>query len=332
MATLDEAECVRRVLLSEGGYVNDPRDPGGPTNMGITLRDARLHWKADATAEDVRNMPRSVAVSIFQSKYWAALRCDELPAGVDYTVLDYGVHSGIARSAHVLRRVLGLPLGDGRVSDEVIETLRHVNPVHVVDAINDERMAFLRHLPTWGTYGRGWTPRVASVRSYSEHLASEGHPTLAPSAHYCGPDLAGKAYGGDDPHPGARCVLEPDKPKNEPQSESVVRQNEQPATQVPPTSPEAPKPPSMLKSKTGWAAVFLGSSGAADLLDKANDIASKLSIAKFNLSELHAADVAVWLFHHPSVLLPFAMVACAAFVWADHRKYKRLLAAAQGTQ
>src|SRR5579863_3816769 len=94
----DYGECERRILLSEGGYTNDPRDPGGPTNWGITLADARLHWKPDATAEDVRAMPREVAERIWKEKYWDALNCAALPHGVDYTVFDYGGNSGIGRS------------------------------------------------------------------------------------------------------------------------------------------------------------------------------------------------------------------------------------------
>ena len=60
---------VYGALLSEGGYSNDPRDPGGPTNWGITLADARVHWKPDAAA-DVRTMPRSVAEAIYKAEYW----------------------------------------------------------------------------------------------------------------------------------------------------------------------------------------------------------------------------------------------------------------------
>jgi len=83
--------------------------PGGPTNFGITIADYRAYVKPDATAEDVRNMRVDEAKRIYRKHYWDAQRCDELPAGVDYSLYDYGVNSGIGRSGKVLRRVVGLP-------------------------------------------------------------------------------------------------------------------------------------------------------------------------------------------------------------------------------
>ena len=105
-STYDEA--LRRLLAHEGGYVNHPSDPGGPTNFGITLADYRRYRKPDATVADVRAMKVDEAKAIYRAKYWNAQRCDELPAGVDYSIFDYGVNSGVGRSGKVLRRVVGL--------------------------------------------------------------------------------------------------------------------------------------------------------------------------------------------------------------------------------
>jgi hypothetical protein len=96
------------------------------------------------------------------------------------------------------------------------------------------------------------------------------------------------------------------------------------------TPAEAPPgPPSMLTSKTGWAAIGLGGSGALDGLNQANAYAAQISTAKFNLQQLNVADVCSWLIHHPIVFLPVVVIAAACFVWEDHKKYKRLLHEAQ---
>ena len=181
-STYDEA--LRRLLAHEGGYTNHPSDPGGPTNYGITIHDYRKYVKPNATAADVRAMPVDEAKSIYRSKYWNAQRCDGLPAGVDYSVFDYGVNSGIGRSGKVLRRVVGLPDTTYVVTDEVLRAVAKRDPKAIIIAINDERLAFLKRLKTWPVFGRGWGTRVAGVRAVSLRMAGESvaAPSIVPSA------------------------------------------------------------------------------------------------------------------------------------------------------
>ncbi|MBV8746707.1 MAG: glycoside hydrolase family 108 protein [Xanthobacteraceae bacterium] len=164
-------QCLQRVLTHEGGYTNDPRDPGGPTNFGITIYDYRKYAKPGATAADVQRMSLAEAKSIYRSKYWDALCCDDLPAGVDYTLFDYGVNSGIGRAGKVVRRVLGLSDADWRVNADVIGALKKSEPNKVIVAINDERLQFLKSLRTWNAFGVGWGRRVADVKAFSLELA-----------------------------------------------------------------------------------------------------------------------------------------------------------------
>ena len=165
MAASSYDEALARLLVHECGFSNHPSDPGGPTNWGITIFDARAYWKKDATAADVRDMPVEVAKDIYRSKYWGAMRCDELPAGIDYAAFDYGVNSGIGRSGRVLRRVIGLTGETSAITDEVIATANRCNAAVVIDAICDERLAFLQGLRTWPTFGNGWGRRVREVRA-----------------------------------------------------------------------------------------------------------------------------------------------------------------------
>jgi len=157
-------EAIRRVLASEGGYVNHPSDPGGPTNFGITIADYRKYVKADATAADVRAMKVDEAKAIYREKYWVAIRCDELPAGVDYCLFDYAVNSGTGRAPKVLQRVLGTSVS-GRVDDATLAAARGRDARALVQAICDERLRFLQGLKTWPVFGKGWSRRVGEVRS-----------------------------------------------------------------------------------------------------------------------------------------------------------------------
>ena len=172
MAATSYDAALARLLVHEGGYTNHPADPGGPTNFGITIYDYRKYVKPGASAADVKAMKVEAAKAIYRAKYWDAQRCDELPAGVDDCVFDYGVNSGIGRSGKVLRRVLGVPDNDWRTSDAVLAALRLRDPAKVIDAICDERLRFLRSLKTWPVFGKGWGARVAEVRAYAHQLAA----------------------------------------------------------------------------------------------------------------------------------------------------------------
>jgi lysozyme family protein len=177
--------ALRRLLAHEGGYTNHPSDPGGPTNFGITIVDYRKYVKPDATAADVKAMTLDEAKRIYRAKYWDAQRCDELPAGVDYAVFDYGVNSGIGRSGKVLRRCLQMPDDTGAVTDVVI-AVSTIDPAKLVAAICDERLRFLQRLKTWDVFGKGWGRRVAEVKATSLALAAgapvKGKAARAPAA------------------------------------------------------------------------------------------------------------------------------------------------------
>lgn len=146
--------------LSEGGYVNDPDDPGGPTDRGITQRTFDA-WNAahGRPARPVRGITKAEADEILGAQYLDSVRFDDLPSGVDYAVADYAVNSGPGRAAKVLQRILGVP-DDGVIGAVTLAALAQRNPEDVIIAICQERMRFMRRLPTWRRFGRGWTMRV----------------------------------------------------------------------------------------------------------------------------------------------------------------------------
>ncbi len=183
MAAQSYDESLRRLLISEGGYTNHPADPGGPTNFGITIADYRKYTKPNATAADVKAMKVEEAKAIYKVKYWAAQRCDELPAGVDYAIFDYGVNSGIGRSGKVLRRSLRMADDTSAISDGVIAAANSVNVPALIAAICDERLRFLKSLKTWPVFGGGWGRRVAEVKLAALAMSQNQkpiEPTLAP--------------------------------------------------------------------------------------------------------------------------------------------------------
>ena len=152
--------AISQVFKDEGGYTNESTDPGGPTNWGITIHDARQYWKPDATSEDVRNMPKSVAEDIYSKHYADPVHYDSLPAGVDYSVLDFAINSGISKSIKTLQEIVNVPI-DGTIGPITLQATNAKDSKTLVEEIWDKRLAFdksLTHL--WPVYGRGWTARI----------------------------------------------------------------------------------------------------------------------------------------------------------------------------
>lgn len=164
--------ALARLLAHEGGYTNHPDDPGGPTNFGITIADYRRYVKAGASAADVRAMTLEEAKAIYRSRYWDALACDALPAGLDYAVFDYGVNSGISRSAKVLQRLLGVA-ADGAIGPVTLAAANARAARDLIAAICDERLRFLQSLRTWPVFGKGWGRRVADVKQAALAMAAQ---------------------------------------------------------------------------------------------------------------------------------------------------------------
>lgn len=173
-------EAITRVLKSEGGYVNNPRDPGGPTNYGVTLAVYRQNGHPNATAADVRAMSLDEAKRIYKLRYATPVHYDEDPAGLDYTLLDYAVNSGTGRANKVVRRVCGLP--DNAAWPALFDALAKRDTKSVISAVNAERLKFLQSLSTWPTFGKGWGVRVRSVNDCSLHMADVPISEVRPSA------------------------------------------------------------------------------------------------------------------------------------------------------
>lgn len=174
-------KCLQEILRHEGGYVNDKRDPGGETNMGISKRSYHN--------EDIRNMTRARAAVIYRRDYWDAVRGDDLPAGLDLVAFDAAVNSGVSRGAKWLQGALGVS-ADGKIGPQTIAAAQAANAEAVVDRAVDARLAFLRRLSTWGTFGKGWTRRVESVRDLATDMASQPVAST-PAASKKSPSLIG---------------------------------------------------------------------------------------------------------------------------------------------
>ncbi len=171
--------CLAFTLAQEGGYVDDPHDPGGATNMGVTLATLR-HWGHDPALgpADVRAMTRQTAAAVYRALYWNALRGDSLPPGVDLSAFDFGVNAGTRRSAELLQRALGLADDqvDGCVGPETLRAAAAAGAAALIGALAERQAAYYRGLAEFDRYGRGWLDRTRR-REQAARAMLQGAPS-----------------------------------------------------------------------------------------------------------------------------------------------------------
>ena len=146
------------LLEHEGGFVNHPDDPGGITNLGVTKRTYDEFYGTDIDEEGMRKLTRADVEPIYWKNYWLANKCHELPPGVDWMVMDWGVNSGPARAAKALQRAVGA-LEDVAIGPQTLEAVKASNRMDIIEQMANDREAFYRSLSHFDTFGRGWLRR-----------------------------------------------------------------------------------------------------------------------------------------------------------------------------
>ena len=156
-------KCFQLVLEDEGKYVNDPRDPGGRTNLGVTQRAWEAFLNRDVTEAEMRSLTPEAVKGFYRTQYWDKIKGDQLPLGVDYAAFDFAVNSGTGRSAKYLQEIAGVT-ADGVIGPKSIEALVACDYKQIIDSISNMRLDFLKRLPTFKVYGKGWSARVSRVK------------------------------------------------------------------------------------------------------------------------------------------------------------------------
>jgi len=142
----------------EGGYANDPADPGGETNFGICKRSY--------PDVDIKNLTKDGAKAIYARDYWAPIHGDELPDVVALVTFDCAINQGVGTAAKVLQEALlnqgRLPEDaiDGRLGPQTLEALKPADPLWLATDMIFLRLGRYLDLKTWGNFGKGWARRM----------------------------------------------------------------------------------------------------------------------------------------------------------------------------
>lgn len=157
------------ILHHEGGYVNHPKDPGGETNLGVTKR-VYEEWcmSNDLIQKDMKDLEVADVGPIYKENYWDRVKGDDLPAGLNLCVFDFGVNAGPGRAAKYLQALIGTTV-DGGIGPNTLKCVEEYVDEHglqeTIEAYQKDRQSYYEELSTFETFGRGWTRRVEETTS-----------------------------------------------------------------------------------------------------------------------------------------------------------------------
>lgn len=155
---MDFDKAFAKLLGHEGDFSDHKDDPGGATRFGVTEAVAR----ANGYRGPMRELPLETAKAIYRRLYWDAVKADELPQGLRYSVFDAAVNSGVSQALKWLQRAVGAS-PDGRIGPQTLSLASSTNPEQTLRRMLAERLRFMTDLKNWPTFSRGWARRISDL-------------------------------------------------------------------------------------------------------------------------------------------------------------------------
>jgi lysozyme family protein len=162
-------DVIKLIIKEEGGFVNDPHDPGGMTNWGVTKKTLEDWCGHEVTEQAMRSLIPADVYPLYKQRYWDAVGGDACPAGLDYALMDYAVNSGPNRAIKHLQIVLDIPQ-TGKMDDATKTAIAACDGAETASKLCDYRLEWLQKLPTFARFGKGWSARVGRVKEKASDM------------------------------------------------------------------------------------------------------------------------------------------------------------------
>lgn len=165
------------VLASEGGYVNDPLDHGGETNMGVTKQAWGEYLQRPILDGEMKALTKEAVKPFYKAMYWDKCKCDVLPAGLDYMVFDFAVNAGVSRASKSLQTAVGVA-ADGAIGPATLAAIAAIkdDTKNIIQRYTTAKEAFYYAIvakkPDQMKFIRGWMNRVAAVHKLAEQMVT----------------------------------------------------------------------------------------------------------------------------------------------------------------
>ena len=149
MTAFDNA--LTNVLRHEGGLVDDPRDPGGLTNCGISQRAY--------PDQDIRNLTAADIAEIYRTGYWLPIKGDKMPESIAIALFDTAVNMGVDKAVRIFQQSMGIKV-DGILG---VTTLMFAARPDALAKFTAQRILTYTGIRNFDLYGRGWIIRAVET-------------------------------------------------------------------------------------------------------------------------------------------------------------------------
>lgn len=164
MSTFLQASSI--ILRYEGGFTNDPNDPGNWTGGAVGAGWCRgTKWGVSAASFptlDIRNLTEDDARTIYFQRYWVPISGERLPPPLALLVFDAAVNLGVPRAVRLLQSAVKTEQ-DGLLGPQTLGAVHAADPIAICVEFQAKRLLFMAGLATWKTFGAGWARRLCGV-------------------------------------------------------------------------------------------------------------------------------------------------------------------------
>jgi len=170
----DFKECLDLVLKSEGGWVNNLKDPGGETNLGVT-KAVWEEWVGHPVAT-MKNLTKDLVAPLYEQRYWRPCYGEVLPRGVDLLSFSMAVnagHAGPGRAVKLLQQSLGC-VPDGVIGPATRSLILASNSATLIAKFSETRREYYKSLKTFPIFGKGWLARVDNEEAQALQMVKNG--------------------------------------------------------------------------------------------------------------------------------------------------------------
>jgi len=161
-------DALMAVLKEEGGFVDDSRDPGGATNLGVTARSWHSWSGQPASVAVMRGLTPAKVSPLYKAWFWDKVAGDALPLPIALATFDFAVNAGPARATRALQLIVGAQ-PDGRMGAATLRAVQAyaggIGVAKLIDRLSESRRDYYRELSTFSVFGKGWLARVDRIQA-----------------------------------------------------------------------------------------------------------------------------------------------------------------------